>query len=102
MRQLTQLKVAQLSCVANQTGFFAGGKPTVDGLLEEASQWECDTVLVQPHLLFEGELIEQLRSKVRQCQLQFPNKQWFVSRTLGADPKLADVFLALADEQLNR
>jgi len=96
MRQLTQLKVKQLSTVANQTGFFAGGKPNVDGLLEEASLWECDTVLVQPHLLFEGELIEQLRTKVRGCQLQFPDKQWFVSRTLGADPKLADVFLALA------
>ena len=102
MRQLTQLKIKQLSTVAHQTGFFAGGKPNVDGLLEEASQWECDTVLVQPHLLFEGELIEQLRSKVRQCQLQFPGKQWFVSRTLGADPKLADVFLALASEQLLR
>lgn len=100
MRQLTQRKIRQLSTVANQTGFFAGGKPSVDELLVEASQWECDTVLVQPHLLFEGELIEQLRSKVRQCQIQFPDRQWFVSRTLGADPKLADVFLALASEQV--
>jgi len=102
MRQLTKLKIKQFSTVAHQTGFFAGGKPNVDGLLDESSQWECDTVLVQPHLLFEGELIEQLRSKVLQCQLQFPEKQWFVSRTLGADPKLADVFLALAVEQLQR
>ena len=100
MRQLTELKVGRLSVVRNQTGFFAGGKPNVDGLLEEAATWECDTVLVQPHLLFEGELIEQLRSKVLACRLRFPDKQWFVSRTLGADPKLADVFLELAQEQL--
>jgi len=100
MRQLTELKVAQLSVVRYQTGFFAGGKPNVDGLLEEASQWECQTVLVQPHLLFEGELIEQLRDKVLQYQLRYPDKQWLIARTLGADPKLADVFLELAREQI--
>ncbi len=102
MRQLTELKVAQLSTVRYQTGFFAGGKPNVDELLEEASGWECDTVVVQPHLLFEGELIQQLRSKVLQCQLSFPGKQWLVARTLGADRMLADVFLDLAREHLIR
>ncbi len=100
MRQLTGLKVAQLRVVRHQTGFFAGGKPNLDGLLEEASQWECETVLVQPHLLFEGELIEQLRDKVLQCRLRYPDKQWLIARTLGADPKLADVFLDLAREQI--
>jgi len=100
MRSLTDLKVVQLNPVRFQTGFFAGGKPNVDGLLEEASAWDCDTVLVQPHLLFEGELIEQLRSKVLECQRRFSSKHWFVARTLGADPKLADVFLELAIEQL--
>jgi len=100
MRRLTELKVAQLSVVCFQTGFFAGGKPDVDGLLDEAATWQCDTVLVQPHLLFEGELIEKLRSKVLACRSRFPNKQWYVSRTLGADPKLADIFLELAQEQL--
>lgn len=100
MRELTRLKVANLAAVRHQTGFFAGGKPTVDGLLEEASTWECDTVLVQPHLLFEGELIEQLRCKVLQWQTRSKHKQWLIARTLGADPKLADVFLELAFEQL--
>ena len=102
MRQFTELKVAQLTVARYQTGFFAGGIPNIDGLLEQASTWECDTVLVQPHLLFEGELIEQLRNKVLQCQLSFPDKHWLISRTLGADPKLADVFLEMAREQLER
>ncbi len=100
MRQLTELKVSQLSVIQYQTGFFAGGQPDVDGLLVEASQWECESVLVQPHLLFEGELIEQLRYKVLQCQLRYREKQWLIARTLGADPKLADVFLELAREEI--
>ena len=100
MRQLTAMKMAELSALYSQTGFFAGGRPTVDGLLEEASTWDCETVLVQPHLLFEGELIEQLRRKVMECQSRWPDKNWLVARTLGADPKLADVFLELAREKL--
>ena len=100
MRQLTELKVAQLSVVRYETGFFAGGQPNVDGLLEEASQWDCESILVQPHLLFEGELIDQLRDKVLQCQLRCPDKQWLIARTLGADPKLADVFLELARQEV--
>ena len=102
MRQLTALKVAGLSTVRYQTGFFAGGIPNVDELLNEAADWDCDTVVVQPHLLFEGELMEQLRNKVLQCQLRFPVKQWLIARTLGADPMLADVFLDLACQQLER
>ena len=100
MRKFTELAVGQLSVVCHQTGFFAGANPDVDGLLEQASTWDCDTVLVQPHLLFEGELIEKLRSKVLQCQMRFPNRNWLIARTLGADPRLADVFLELASEQL--
>jgi len=102
MRQFAELRVAQLNVVRYQTGFIAGGIPNVDGLIEQASAWECDTVVVQPHLLFEGELIEQLRNKVLQGQLRFPDKQWLISRTLGADSKLADVFLEMAREQLER
>ena len=102
MRRFTDKKVTQLTVVRYQTGFFACEKPTVDELLNEASAWECNTVLVQPHLLFEGELIELLRNRVLQCQLRFPDKQWLISRTLGADPKLADVFLELAREKLEQ
>ncbi len=100
MRELTELKIAQLPAVSYQTGFFAGGEPNVDGLLEEATTWNCNTIIVQPHLLFEGELIEQLRRKVLQCQARSPKQQWLIARTLGADPKLAEVFLELAHERL--
>lgn len=102
MRRLTQLRVsnANTQVAMHQTGFFAGGIPNVDTLLDQAAEWECDTVLVQAHLLFEGDLIEQLRSKILDRRTKHPSKQWFVTRTLGADPKLAQVFLSLAREAL--
>lgn len=104
MRRLTELRVSNpnTSVVVHETGFFAGGKPNVDELLDQAAGWDCDTVLVQAHLLFEGDLIQQLRNKVLERRDKNPDKQWFVSRTLGADPMLAQVFLDLAQEVLKR
>ncbi len=98
MRELTQLIAAERSIHWHNTGFFAGGATTVDELLESAATasfegQDCDTVLVQPHLLFEGELMDQLRSKVRSMRERFPNRNWILARTLGADRKLAEVFL---------
>lgn len=105
MRRFTELKV-QEHIGANTgyefgwyaTGFFAGGKPTVDDLLAEAQSCGCDTVVVQPHLLFEGELSYQLREKVTRITAASSNQRWLVTPTLGNDRLLAETFLALAKE----
>lgn len=98
MRQLTALRVQQTPVAWFETGFFAGGRPSVDELLAAASRSDCDTIIVQPHLLFEGELMDQLRHKVRALRSDFPTKSWWISRSLGADPQLADVFVSLLQE----
>jgi sirohydrochlorin cobaltochelatase len=98
MLELTRLVSLQRSVHWVNTGFFAGGHTTVDDLLESAASataqdQDCDTILVQPHLLFEGELMDQLRRKVRSMRTKYPEKNWILARTLGADRKLAEVFL---------
>jgi sirohydrochlorin ferrochelatase len=84
----------------HQTGFFAGGEVDVDQLLEAAALADCDVVVVQPHLLFEGELMNKLRSKVQAMRSRFPGKTWWLAGCLGADPSLADVFVGLLGEQV--
>jgi sirohydrochlorin cobaltochelatase len=98
MRQLTDLRVQRTPVAWFDTGFFAGGRPSVDELLAAASRSDCDTIIVQPHLLFEGELMDQLRHKVRALRSDFPEKSWWITRSLGADPQLADVFVGLLQE----
>ena len=106
MRELTRLRV-QLAKNGtepdgvqwSETGFFAGGSPAVDELLDGASQSGCDSVIVQPHLLFEGELMDQLREKVRTRRENGSGPSWWVTRSLGADPKLAEVFVGLLMDQ---
>jgi sirohydrochlorin cobaltochelatase len=100
MRSLTDLRTRQDGIECSETGFFAGGQPNIDSLLDIAATWPCDSVVVQPHLLFEGELIDQLRNKVLELRQSSRERNWLIARTLGADPKLAELFLSLAIEQL--
>jgi len=106
MRRLTDCCALSRSLQWSQTGFFAGGVPHVDELLEQAGcasgpEGPCDTVVIQPHLLFEGELMDQLRIKLRACEEKYPDRRWVLARTLGADPGLAKVFVEMAMELWN-
>lgn len=98
MRKFTELTSSQRSVSWVSTGFFAGGEPTVDQLLELAANAQsdgqpCDGVVIQPHLLFEGELMDQLRSRTIRCRQEYPQLHWVLARCLGADQALAKVFI---------
>jgi sirohydrochlorin cobaltochelatase len=98
MRRFTELASSERRVEWVSTGFFAGGEPSVDGLLEQAASASCrdqacDAVVIQPHLLFEGELMDQLRTKIQRCQREYPDRQWILARCLGADRALAQVFV---------
>lgn len=99
MRSLTEILCAGRHDIAwRETGFFTGGQPNVDALFDLAASSACDTILVQPHLLFEGELMDQLRTKFRQRMERHAPQRWLLTRALGADPGLANVFLEMARE----
>jgi len=117
MRRFTELAAEQRSLAWVSTGFFAGGVPSVDELLAQAAALRpsdlsdptdptssisssefstnltCDTVVIQPHLLFEGELMDQLRARVQRWRQESPDREWVLARCLGADEALAGVFI---------
>ena len=117
MRRFTDLVAEQRSLAWVSTGFFAGGVPSVDELLAQAAALRpadptdptdptssisssefstnptCDTVVIQPHLLFEGELMDQLRARVQRWRQESPDREWVLARCLGADEGLAGVFI---------
>jgi sirohydrochlorin cobaltochelatase len=104
MRHFSRLRIegSEFMIDGLGTGFFAGGRPTVDELLSTAKSSGARTVVVQPHLLFEGELIEQLRQKVETLKIQNPSQRWLVTMPLGSDTALAETFLALAMEKVRK
>lgn len=98
MRLFTKLASEERNVQWVSTGFFAGGEPTVEQLLDQAAAASvdgqaCDAVILQPHLLFEGELMDQLRSKVKQYRNEYLDREWILARCLGADRALAEVFI---------
>ena len=97
MLELTRLRVIETPVAWVETGFFAVAQPTVDELLDSASRSSLEVVVVQPHLLFEGELMDELRKKVALCQGNQPERRWIVGGTLGADLALAKTYLSLAE-----
>lgn len=111
MKELTDLRVVKSkklladreerhSLVWTATGFFAGPDLTVDSLLGRAAESDANWIIVQPHLLFEGELMDQLREKVRNMRARAPEKRWWIARPLGADSHLAQVFAQIVRETL--
>ncbi len=93
MHKFTELRLQQIPVSYCLTGFFAVQKPTVPETLDQLERCGCDILVVQPHLLFEGILMNQLREEVRQRQVNSPHR-WVITRTLGGDSALA---LALAE-----
>ena len=66
-----------------QTSFLAMAKPPLSDVLAEAAQSESDTIVVQPHLLFHGELLEEVQQRVQDWRARVASKQWLVTGHLG-------------------
>ncbi len=82
-------------------GFFAGDKNGVeDTILCAATESSSKTIVIHPHLLFEGHLTNELRRIVTEMQSKFPSKRWLIAMPLGIDQSLAEVWLEMADEYL--
>ncbi len=85
MRQFAQLR-RQITPVAQlETGFIFAQSPSVEECFQRLANSSCKTVVIQPHLLFEGELVEQLRKQVAAFSAKHPQQHWVVTQTLGTD-----------------
>jgi sirohydrochlorin ferrochelatase len=50
-------------------------------------------VVVQPHLLFRGELLSQLRQRVEGLRRQRPELEWTLTEPIGPSDSLASIVL---------
>lgn len=78
------------------TCFLAMAEPSLDSALERigSSQWK--NIIVQPHLLFSGQLLSRLNDRIKWAASQWPGKQWLVTRHLGPDPLLVDCIVQVS------
>lgn len=95
------LRFAQLRCeytpvTWQQTAFIHGQQPDVPTALDELERQCLPLAVVQPHLLFEGVLSQQLRREVEERQHRNPGQHWVFSEPLGTDKSLAEAFVTIA------
>ena len=91
MRVLSEI-ISRRSFVAEViTTFYAMTEPRLPDTLEAvAVSGRFDTVVVQPHLLFEGRLNEAILKQTKEAADRHPSLQWLTSGYLGPDPLLAN------------
>lgn len=90
----------QLTPVAwRETGFLHAQQPTLETALDGLEASGLPIAVVQPHLLFEGELVEQLRAEVVRRQIRNPGQQWRIAGVLGTDRRLAGALVQFAKNE---
>lgn len=84
MREFARLS-QQATQLPTEIAFLAMARPRVSAQLVACASRGFERVIVQPHLLFHGDLIESLRHQVGEASREFGQVQWLTAETL-ADP----------------
>jgi sirohydrochlorin ferrochelatase len=67
-------------------GFLAMAQPLLADVLQDVAQRGYQRILVQPHLLFAGELADTVQRSFAEARLRHPELQWLLAPLL-ADPQ---------------
>lgn len=96
MRRFTQLRAKRTPVAEYQTAFLTAAAPPLDDALQAAANSEHTNIIVQPHLLWRGQLVDDIAAAVgRQQQTAAGRrKQWAIAEHLGPRP---EVVAALGD-----
>ena len=81
---------------ARQVGFLAAATPTLEETLQWASKQRPGLVIVQPHLLFHGQLIQDISAQVAavESQAMAASRRWRIAGHLGPAPEIVAAVLA--------
>jgi sirohydrochlorin cobaltochelatase len=76
------------------TAFYAMAHPRLPVVLRRvATRPDIDSIIVQPHLLFEGALFQSILKQVEQVAGDFPGKRFVMSGYLGPESEIAEALV---------
>jgi sirohydrochlorin cobaltochelatase len=79
---------------ASHAAFLALGQPHIQQVALQVARSPLNWVVVQPHLLFAGELLDRLERIVNEEDQAHERQRWLLAEHLGTDRRVA---LAVAD-----
>jgi len=93
MQSFAALRERAHSAASVSVGFVAMAQPALADVLECAAQSRAERIVVQPHLLFAGLLLDRIREQVADMARRQPQKEWIVTQQLGADTLVVDAIV---------
>ena len=87
----------QLDPADQRTAFYAMARPHWLDVLREVARSHPATVVVHPHLLFNGRLLQAIEKGVTDLKLEFPATHWEVAEAIGPVDGLARAVAGRAD-----
>ncbi len=93
MAQFARLRWEAERTAWYEVGFTAMAEPALDRAISVAGDMPFSHVVVQPHLLFAGELLERINVAVQEAADRFPDKSWSVTPHLGPSDLLVSAVL---------
>lgn len=91
MLLLGEVVAKRVGITRHAVGFYAMADPKLPGVLDEMAT--CDgirTIIVQPHLLFQGRLYDAIRNQVAEAAARHPNVRFLVGGYLGPTGEVAE------------
>lgn len=98
MRRFVELHGERVPVASAHACFVAMAEPSLETMLAEAAQWPVRRVVVQPHLLFGGLLLDRIAQTVERHAQLHPNIEWIVASHLGPSPRVAEALCERARE----
>jgi sirohydrochlorin cobaltochelatase len=91
MHRFAAALAERVSVARVHVGFMAMARPSLaDALTLAAADPDCRQVIVQPHLLFHGELLEQLKQRMANVAARDMQRDWVVAEHLGPAHEIVD------------
>ncbi|MGV3484908.1 MAG: sirohydrochlorin chelatase [Planctomycetaceae bacterium] len=94
MKLLTHWLAGQRRGHSFFTAFYAMAQPSLSSTLERLKDnHSFRSIVVQPHLLFEGNLYQSILQQTQQIAAQHHDKEFIVSNYLGPEPEVVDALV---------
>ena len=85
MHDFANLLAARAGVSNLRVAFLAMAQPLLDSVLAEVDRHVMERVIVQPHLLFHGELVERLHRLTQDAAAEQPGQEWIVTGLLAEE-----------------
>ena len=96
MARFSRLRFEQQPLGRIEICFTAMARPSLGEALAVVGTMEFARIVVQPHLLFAGELATRVRHEAQQAALRWPAREWLFAEPLGSHPLLVEALAELA------